>query len=149
MKKFRYLSLILSVVLLFQCAVLPARAEMLPTETEPTEEVQQVLPTEKTDIPFGSVCIEKGCRTINGQAPLAGTERKLETAQSVFLYEYKTDTVVYAYNPDLKIHPGTLAKIVMALIVIENCNMDDIVTVTEGIQSYVPMGVNKVQSESL
>ena len=149
MKKFRYLSLILSAVLLFQSAVLPARAEMLPTETEPTEEVQQVLPTEKADIPFGSVCIEKGCRTINAQSPLAGTERKLETAQAAFLYEYKTDTVVYAYNPDLKIHPGTLAKIVMALIVIENCNMDDVVTVTEGIQSYVPMGVNKVQSESL
>ena len=49
----------------------------------------------------------------------------------------------------MKVHPGTLAKIVMALIVIENCNMDDVVTVTEGIQSYVPMGVNKVQSESL
>ena len=82
-------------------------------------------------------------------SPLAGSERKLDTALSAFLYETTTDTVVYAYNPDMKVHPGTLAKIVMALIVIENCNMDDVVTVTEGIQSYVPMGVNKVQSESL
>ena len=87
--------------------------------------------TQTEELPFGTVCIQKGCRTINGMAPLAGSEKKLETAQSVFLFETNSNTVVYAYNPDLKLHPGTLAKIVMALIVVENCGMDDLVTVTE------------------
>lgn len=146
MKKTRCLSLLLSVLLVMQCVLLPVSADTEPTQTEA---VQQIAENQSTEIPFGSVCIQKGCRTINGQSPLAGMERKLETAQAAFLYEYQTDTVVYAYNPDLKLHPGTLAKIVMALIVIENCGMDDLVTVTEGIQSYVPAGVNKVQSESL
>ena len=150
MKKFRCLALLLSCLLAVQCFFLPASAQMETTETLETLPTESVDMTAQTaDLPFGQVCIQKGSRTINSMAPLAGSERKLDTALSAFLYETTTDTVVYAYNPDMKVHPGTLAKIVMALIVIENCNMDDVVTVTEGIQSYVPMGVNKVQSESL
>ena len=146
MKKMKYLCLILSAFLLAQSLLLPAAAESVPEQTEETTAAQ---PTQEAELAFGTVCVQKGCRTINGMAPLAGSERKLETAQSVFLFEYETDTVIYAYNPDMKLHPGTLAKIVMALIVLENCKMEDMVTVTEGIQSYVPAGGNKVQSESL
>ena len=148
MKKVKFLSLMLSVLLLAQSIFIPVAAEAETMQTEPTE-TEQVLTVQTEDLPFGTVCIQKGCRTINGMAPLAGSEKKLETAQAAFLYETNSDTVVYAYNPDMKLHPGTLAKIVMALIVVENCGMDDLVTVTEGIQSYVPAGVNKVQSESL
>ena len=143
MKKMKCLCLLLSALLLVQSVLLPVSAETEPTETE------QIAATQATEPVFGTVCIQEGCRTINGQAPLAGTEKKLETAQSVFLYEYTTDTVVYAYNPDMKVHPGSLAKIVLALLVLENCGMDDLVTVTEGIQSDVPAGAHKVQSESL
>ena len=148
MKKLKWISLILSVLLLAQSILLPAAAELETTQTE-SSETEAVLPLQTEELPFGTVCIQQGCRTINGMVPLAGTEKKLETAQAAFLYETNSGTVIYAYNPDMKIHPGTLAKIVMALIVAENCGMDDIVTVTEGIQSYVPAGVNKVQSESL
>ena len=148
MKKLKCLSLILSVLLLAQSVLIPAAAEVETTQTEPVETELALMP-QTEELPFGTVCIQKGCRTINGMMPLAGSEKKLETAQSVFLYETNSSTVIYAYNPDLKLHPGTLAKIVMALIVVENCGMDDLVTVTEGIQSYVPAGVNKVQSESL
>lgn len=148
MKKLKCICLILSALLLVQSVLVPAAAEAETMQTNPTETEQALTPLTE-ELPFGTVCVQKGCRTINGMAPLAGSEKKLETAQSVFLYETNSDTVVYAYNPDLKLHPGTLAKIVMALIVVENCGMDDLVTVTEGIQSYVPAGVNKVQSESL
>ena len=118
MKKIRCLSLILSILLLSQSLLLPVSALAEPMETESTE-TGQVQATQAAELPFGTVCIQEGCRTINGQAPLAGSDKKLETAQSVFLYEYTTGTVVYAYNPDMKVHPGTLAKIVMALIVLE------------------------------
>lgn len=144
MKKVKFLSLMLSVLLLAQSILIPVAAEAETTQTEPTE-TEQVLTVQTENLPFGTVCIQKGCRTINGMAPLAGNEKKLETAQAAFLYEANSDTVVYAYNPDLKLHPGTLAKIVMALIVVENCGMDDLVTVTEGVQSYVPAGVNTIK----
>ena len=135
MKKVKCLSLILSVLLLMQSVLVPAAAETETTQTEQAE-TEQAITAQTEELPFGTVCIQKGCRTINGMAPLAGSEKKLETAQSVFLFETNSNTVVYAYNPDVKLHPGTLAKIVMALIVVENCGMDDVVTVTEGIQSY-------------
>ena len=79
---------------------------------------------------------------------LAGSDPRLATAQSVFLYEVTTDTVVYAYNPDTKVHPGTLAKILLSMIVLENCEMDENVTVTEGIQSYIPSGASNIQLKS-
>ena len=148
MKKVKCLSLILSVLLLMQSVLVPAAAETETTQTEQTE-TEQAITAQTEELPFGTVCIQKGCRTINGMVPLAGSEKKLETAQAVFLYETNSNTVVYAYNPDVKLHPGTLAKIVMALIVLENCGLDDLVTVTEGIQSYVPAGASKVQSVSL
>ena len=144
MKKMKWLSLILSALLLVQCAAVPAGAEAVPTQTQ-TAETEQTPAVQMEELPFGTVCVQKGCRTINGMVPLVGSEKKLDTAQSVFLFETNSNTVVYAYNPDMKVHPGTLAKIVLALIVLENCSMDDTVTVTEGIQSYVPAGASTIK----
>lgn len=150
MKKFKCLSLLLCLSLLMQCILLPAAA----TETQQTQGTEEttaaaVVGQEFTEGAFGTVCVQNGCRTVEGMVPLAGSEKKLDTAQSAFLYEVNTGTVVYSYNPDTKVHPGVLAKIVLAMVVLETCNMDDVVTVTEGIQSYVPAGANKVEPEYL
>lgn len=145
MKKIKCFSLFLSLILILQCVLLPASA----IETTDPQQMETVLetnaPIEAEDIPFGQVCVQKGCRSIKGMVPLGGSDRRLETAQSVFLYEVNTDTVVYSYNPDVKVHPGTLAKIVLAMVVLERSDMDDVVTVTEGIQSYIPAGANSMQ----
>ena len=147
MKKFKYLSLLLCTALLLQCFAQPVMATE-PTHTDVTEIPEAVLPVVE-EIPFGSVCIQKGCRTIEGMIPVGGDDRRLETAQSAFLYEVTTDTVVYSYNPDLKVHPGTLAKMVLALLVLENCDREEIVTVTEGIQAYIPASSNNIKLKSL
>ena len=147
MKKIKRLSLFLCLVLLLQCVTLPVMAtEPVQTETIPVTEPQI---QEIEEIPFGSVCVAKGCRTIEGMVPVGGYERRLDTAQSAFLYEITTDTVVYSYNADLKVHPGTLTKMVLALLVLENCELDEIVTVTEGIQSYIPASSNNIKLKSL
>lgn len=143
MKKFRFLSLLLCVCLFFSCTLLTANA----TETDTTDANTVVLDT--ADIPFGSLCIQNGCSTIDGMSPLGGSSPRLETAQGVFLYEVNSDTVVYSYNADTKIHPGTLAKLVLVLIVLENCDRDETVVVTEGIQSYIPGGVKRIDLKSL
>lgn len=57
---------------------------------------------------------------------------------AAFAFETNTETVIYSYNPDTKLPTGTLAKMVTALVAIENSNLDDIVTCSEGIQSKVP-----------
>ena len=151
MKKNKYLSALLCLFLFLQTMLVPVTATTVATE----QLSQEVLSTESAAIPseteppaFGTVCIQKGCRTINGMIPLAGSDPRLATAQSVFLYESTTDTVIYAYNPDTKVHPGSLAKILLCMIVLENCDMDDKVTVTEGIKSYIPAGAHNIKLKS-
>lgn len=134
MKKIRFLSIVLCI-----CLLLQSIPSTMAAETEP-----QAGPVQPVEIPFGQVCIQRGCRTINGMAPLGGNDYMLDTAQAVFLYEVNTDTVVYAFNPDMKVHPGSLAKIVLSMIVLEECDLDEKVVATEGIQSYVPASANKL-----
>lgn len=151
MKKINYLSIVLCLSVFLQCLLLPAGAAAVET-TAPAvygsaAETVSVLPVPE-EPEFGTVSIQKGCRTINGMVPLAGSDPRLATAQSVFLYEATTDTVVYAYNPDTQVHPGTLAKILLSMIVLENCELDEKVTVTEGIQSYIPAGSGNIKLKS-
>lgn len=151
MKKFTFLVYILCLSILLQCTVLPVAAtgnlETVPAETESAVSALEQLTTQ-TEIPFGSVCIQQGCRTIEAMSPLGGSDRKLETAQAVMVYERNTGTVIYSYNPDTQLSPGTLTKIVAALVAIESCDMNDVVTCSSGIQSKVPSGASIVKLKS-
>lgn len=144
MKKNAFLSCLLCFALLLQCTVIPAHAEAIPVTTEAAE--TQETATEETaaaqslSLPYGQACIQNGCRTIEGMVPLDGSERKLDTALGVFVYETTTNTVVYSYNPDMKIAPGSLTKIVTALLAIELCEMDEVVTVNTSNISKLPSG---------
>ena len=151
MKKNKFISILLCFAICLQCLLLPVMAaEVAETSASNDLLMPETLPVPTATEPpaFGTVCIQNGCRTINGMTPLAGSDPRLATAQSVFLYEVNTDTVVYAYNPDTKVHPGTLAKILLSMIVLENCEMDEEVTVTEGIQSYIPSGAGNIKLKS-
>ena len=150
MKKFKLMSLILSLILLFQCVALPGFASEVP-ETEPVPENSLDLfqePSVPAQLPFGSVCIQEGCRTIEAMRPLAGSARKAPTAQSVMIYEANTGTMLYSYNADMKLAPGTLSKVMLALIVVERCELKEIVTCCEGIQSKIPMSSQNVKLRS-
>ncbi len=137
MKKNRWMLSLLAVVLVVQALAIPVTATEV--TTDPTA---AVLPqeTEPVEIPFGQVSIQNGCRTIAGMSPLAGKERKLNTAQGVFVYETNTDTVIYSYNADTKLAPGTLTKIVAALVAVELCELDEVVTVSSRNISRLPYG---------
>jgi len=147
MKKIKILSVILCLSVLMQCLLLPAAAEAVTQIPAETSGIQNLVPQPTEPPAFGTVSIQRGCNTINGMVPLAGSDARLATAQSAFLYESTTDTVIYAYNPDTPVHPGSLAKIMLAMIVLEHCQMDDMVTVTEGIQSYIPAGSNNMATQ--
>lgn len=152
MKKFTFLSLLLCIAMLLQGIALPVLA--VPVEISQETAAEETIETTPgfnavSEIPFGSVCIQNGCRTIEGMVPLGGSERRLETAQSAFAFEVNTGTVIYSHNPDVKVSPGTLTKIVTALVAIENCELDDIVTVKDGIQSRVPMSAQILKPEGL
>ena len=162
MKKRSVISLILCAVMLCGSLAIPVSAFSLDDiQTVPVEQ-ETVAPesaapsadgmnltSSVSHLPFGQASILQGCRTIDGMMPLAGSERRLATSQGVFAYEVETETVIYSYNPDVKLSTGTLSKIVTALVAIENCELDEVVTCSEGIQSKVPGSSQKVNLKSL
>ena len=139
MKKIAVPSFLLCLVMLAQLLLTPVSATETTETTSAAASAETTAVTDETaQIPFGRVSIDNGCRTINGLRPLIGSDRRLDTAQAVFAFETNTETVVYSYNPDAKMSPGTLTKVVAALVAIENSNLEDVVTCSEGIQSKVP-----------
>jgi len=149
MKKTGFLSIFLCLLLALQLFSVPAYATEStppPTQTQPpTETTEGTIP--ESSAAFGSVSILNGCRTLDGMVSLMGGEYTCETARGVFVYEKNTGTVVYSYNPDLKMSPGTLIKVVTALVAIENCRLDEVVTAREAIQSRVPGSAQRMSPQ--
>lgn len=121
MQKKRVLTLLLCLSLLLSSFAVPVRAEETPAA-------------------LGSITVTNGCKTMEAMSPLGGSHRILETAQAAFVYERSTDTVVYSYNADLKLYPGSLSKMLTALIAIERCDLDEEVTVSTREISQLPVG---------
>lgn len=129
MKKHSILIRLAALLAAVSCLIPAALAEQPEGTQEETQYIVTDGPSAHSDLAFGSVCVLNGCRTIDGFVPLGGSDRRLDSAQAAFAYERNTGTVVYSYNPDLKIAPGGLTKIVTALLAIEYCEPEDIVTV--------------------
>ena len=85
-----------------------------------------VLATEDND-----VSITQGCRTIDGQKPLDSKDERLAKTYSALLYDVTNDVIIYADNADAQFSPAGLVKIMTCLIVAENANMQDRVTVKQ------------------
>ena len=68
------------------------------------------------------------------------TENYMGTASAVLLYELNTQTLVYAHNPDLSVNPSGLVKLLTVLIVLEEGNLDDVVTVKRSTLNSVGAG---------
>ena len=125
MKKTKLLSLLLCAVLLMQCLIFPVYA----TEIETEETTEATYPPGSMnavpDVEYGNASITHGCRTLNGMSPLGGSDRILQSARAAFVYEANTQTIIYSYNPDEKLYPGTLSKLLTGLIAIEKMDLDE------------------------
>lgn len=141
MKKLSLMSILLCVLILTQMLCVPVYA----TETAPSETVQPTMPVYTAE-ELGAVTVNSGCRTIDAQVPLGGSDRILKSAQSAFIYELNTNTVIYNYNPDLTISPGALAKLVTAIVAIENGDLDKVVTVNSMSYKTLPGSAVRVNA---
>lgn len=74
------------------------------------------------------------------------TSKEVITAMSphVLLVDMKTGMVLYSKNASEKVYPSTLTNIMTALLVLENCNLEELVTASESALSNVPSGDNKL-----
>ena len=139
------------ILCLLLCLLMAAQFIWVPAYA--TEEEGQTVPAAET-LPSaagetappsehgGLAPVLNGCRTMEAQEPLGGSVRLigLETAVSAFVYERNTGTLVYAFNPDMKMQPGTFTKLVAAAVAIENGNLDDVVTVNSLSYRSLPGG---------
>ena len=61
-------------------------------------------------------------------------------AESAILIDFHTGKVLFEKNMDKKMYPASTTKIITAILAIENCNLDDIVSVNYNAISSIPSG---------
>lgn len=62
------------------------------------------------------------------------------TAESAILIDASTGAVLYSKEADAKRYPASITKVMTALLTIENCSMDDIVTFSESAVNGIEPG---------
>ena len=77
-----------------------------------------------------AVEVPLGSSGLDAVQPLGGNEQLLESAKAAILYELTSDTLVYAWNPDVQVDPSGMNKIMTALIALEMTKPEEIVTVS-------------------
>lgn len=68
--------------------------------------------------------------SLDARMSLGGSAQRLETARGALLYEVNTGTMLYTWNPDTRLHPASLVKIMTVLIALEEGSLDDPVAIT-------------------
>ena len=61
-------------------------------------------------------------------------------SKAAFLIDNKTNKVLYSKNPDEKMFPASTTKIVTAILVLENCKLNDTVTATAEVLASITEG---------
>lgn len=139
MKKNRIICLLLCLLLSLQ----PLAA--FATEAESTVPTGPILPEPGSGAAGGDyqntegdASIVTGCHSIEAQKPLWGSNKMLEAAGAAILFEVKSETMMYAWNPDVTMHPASLVKIMTAVVALERGDLNSIATVSENALASLP-----------
>ncbi len=89
--------------------------------------------------------VGSGCHSVDAQKALDGSAKMLDTAKAVVLYERNSDTMIYNYEPDKKVDPSSMVKLMTALIAIENLDLNATATVSRSALNDVGIGVVSVK----
>lgn len=87
-----------------------------------------------------ALSVSSGCVTLDAASCLSGGDQLLDTAKAVILYEMDSQTLVYAWNPDQKLDPSGMNKLMTALLALEKGNPDAVVTVSRSALDSVAIG---------
>ncbi len=80
----------------------------------------------------------EGSHTISAKHAILGSGQLVKNVDAAFMYEVQSDTLMYAWNADVRMYPASLVKMLTALIAIEQGDLSDIVTVKESVISTLP-----------
>lgn len=62
------------------------------------------------------------------------------TAEGIFLLDNRTNKVLYSRSENKKMYPASTTKILTAIIVLENCNLNDVVSASYNAVMSIPNG---------
>lgn len=96
-----------------------------------------IPPAAAADEPLNSSVLN-GAHSLDAGKPLLGTNKLVDNVQSAVLYETGSQTLMYSLNADEKVSPASFVKILTALLVAEQGNLTDAVTVKENVLKTVP-----------
>ena len=96
---------------------------------------------------FSSVLAEENEKVENKeQVNIIESQKEKISAQSphVILMDMKTGAVIYKKKASDKVYPAGLTNIMTALLILENCNLEELVTASESALSNVKAGDSKM-----
>ena len=77
---------------------------------------------------------------LNTSYVLATSEKPSIISQAAILMDSKTGKILYAKNENEKMYPASTTKIITAILTLENCNLDEVVTVSYDAIMSIPEG---------
>jgi len=84
--------------------------------------------------------VQNGCHSVDASLQLSDEGKLVETSKAVIIYDLTSDTMIYTWNPDAKIYPASMVKLMTALLALEKAELTDKVAVTKRALSYVEIG---------
>ncbi|MBE6976718.1 MAG: D-alanyl-D-alanine carboxypeptidase [Ruminococcaceae bacterium] len=97
------------------------------------------------DIPTADQSVLSGCHSVDAAMQLNEQGKLTETAKAAIVYERNSDTMIYAHNPDQRIYPTSMVKLMTALVAIEKGDPQAKVKVTKRAISDLPLGAAVVK----
>lgn len=138
MKKISLLCVVLCLCLLWSgISVMASATSALPDTAETTQPVSPSPQVQSSLYTGGDASVTRGASTLDGQKPLGGSDKRLETARSALLYELNTETLLYSWNPDERVQPASLVKVMTAMVALEEGELTDPVTITADMLSQL------------
>ena len=96
-----------------------------------------VIPASATEETEENIMATNGSYGLNASTAYMGTGKLADKVKSVFMYETTSDTLLYSWNSDTQVHPASLVKIMTALLVLENCDLQDVTTASESALRHI------------
>lgn len=77
-----------------------------------------------------SQAVTAGCHSVDAAFALSDEGRLVDTAEAAILYELSSGTMLYTLNPDKRVYPTGMVKLMAILVAVENSQMTEVVTVS-------------------
>lgn len=133
MKKIPVLCYLLVLLLVFQLTASPVFATELEQTLETEESVSESTELTEATLPqfVGNASVNAGCNSINAVYPLVNSTQLSLKLGAALMYEMNSGTLLYTMNPDAKMYPASVTKVMTCLLALEHGGFEEMVTVSE------------------